>query len=302
MKKFLILIFIGLGCFQSPSFGDDTLFPYLTQGDLYSPATVPDVVIIHDCTDIYWTIFSSNFFGFHEFWVAYSKDTHHWSRPLYTGIPVLPTDNYYIRVSEHKIDFDWFGELDAPSQKTYYRSFIDTTTTGYTIYKYTLYADADFDGLTDLAEDVLRTDRNLPDTDDDGVIDGYDQNPLAAPRNDLSIAAKLHKAIIEYELEEFYSNQLVVVEQLNNQPLEYDRYEGIVLSLSSWGCDVFVSETGYGVPILTCNVEKDGDYLTASFQFFITPANAWGYDISCQWDEDLEDFIDFRITDDWVAE
>jgi hypothetical protein len=268
-----------------------------------SPTSVPEVVIIHDSTDIYWTIFSSNFLGFQEFWVAYSKDTRNWSRPLYTGIPVLPTDNYHIRVRNHQIDFDWQGELEAPSQKTYYRSFIDTTITGYTIHKYTLYADTDADGLTDLAEEALHTDPFEADTDNDGKIDSFDQNPLAAPAKILTVQEKLHKMLIEFELEEFYSNQLVVVEQFNDKEMEYDRHEGLVLSMSTFGCDVFVSETGYGVPVLTCDVSRTpNQHWKASFQFFITPENAWGYDVTCRWDRDLEDFVDFQVVDEWIAE
>ncbi len=303
MKKHVLYVIIGLCFLPHIVFSDNTIFPHLTQGDLRSPASVPDVVIIHDSTDIYWTIFSSNYLGFQEFWVAYSRDTQHWSRPLYSGIPVLPTDNYHIRVRNHQIDFDWYGELDAPQQKVYYRSFIDTTITGYTIHKYTLYADTDADGLTDLVEDALRTDRYEPDTDNDGRIDSYDQNPLAAPAKLLTVQEKLHKSIIEYELEEFYSNQLVIVEQFNMKEMEYERHEGLVLSLSSWGCDVFVSETGYGVPILTCDVTKTPDQRwNASFQFFIAPDNAWGYELTCLWDQNLQDFVDFQVIDEWVAE
>lgn len=281
----------------------ENLLPYLTQGNLFNTAVVPAVVIIRDSTDIYWTIFSSKYFGFHEFWLAYSHDTQNWSRPLYTGIPVLPSNNYQIKVTNHQIDFDWYGELEHPGQKIYYRSHIDTTNMGYTIFKHTLYEDSDADGLSDLAEDVLWTNRLKNDTDDDGKADGYDQNPLAAAIDSLTLHERLHKAIIEYELEEFYSNQLVLVEQLDDKPMEYERYEGIVLSLSSAGCDAFVSETGYGVPILSCAVKDTlSNQLKAEFQYFIAPDNAWGYDVLCRWSNAENDFIDFRIISEWIAE
>ncbi|MBN1481067.1 hypothetical protein EH223_01260 [candidate division KSB1 bacterium] len=295
----IALLLLELNLCQS----GENLLPYLTQGNLFSTAVVPTVVIIRDSTDIYWTIFSSKFLGFHEFWLAYSHDTQNWSRPLYTGIPVLPNNNYQIKVSKHQIDFDWYGELEHPEQKIYYRSHIDTTNMGYTIYKRTLFEDTDADGLTDLAEDVLWTNRFKNDTDGDGKADGYDQNPLAAPANELSLHEKLHKAIIEYELEEFYSNQLVVVEQFENKPMEYERYEGIVLSFSSGGCDAFVSETGYGVPILSCTVKDTlTNRLKAGFQYFIAPENAWGYDVICRWSDAENDFLDFKIVNEWVSE
>jgi hypothetical protein len=281
----------------------DDFLPYLTQGNFFGTAIVPTVAIIHDSTGTYWSIFSSTFFGFHEFWVAYSHDARNWSRPLYTGIPVLPSDNYSIRVTKHQINVDWFGEMTPALHRDYYRAFVDTTNRGYTIFKHTLYQDSDADGLSDLSEDVLWTDPLKIDTDGDGKADGYDQNPLAATPDSMSLHDKLHKAMIEFELEEFYSNQLVVVEQLNSKPMEYNRYEGLVLSLSTGGCDAFVNETGYGVPILTCTVKDTlQQRLKASFQFFIAPDNAWGYDTVCRWSESEQDFIDFVVFNEWVAE
>ena len=122
-----------------PGFCGDNLLPHLTQGNFFSPAVVPTVCVIRDSTELYWTIFSSDFFGFHEFWVAYSRDTQNWSRPLYTAIPVLPSNNYQIKVTKHNVDIDWHGELDNLSEPNYYRAHIDTMDKGYTIAKQTLY-------------------------------------------------------------------------------------------------------------------------------------------------------------------
>jgi hypothetical protein len=281
----------------------NNLLPHLTQGDLFNTAIVPSVCVIRDSTDIYWSIFGSDYFGFHEFWVAYSLDAQNWSRPLYTSIPILPSSDYQIKITNHQLDIDWYGELDKTANKVYYRSFVDTTTMGYTILKSTLYEDSDADGLSDLAEDRLWTNPLEIDTDGDDKADGYDQNPLAAPADELTLHEKLHKTIIEYEIEEFHSNQLIVVEQLNNKPMEYDRYEGIVLSFSSGACDAFVADTGYGVPILTCTVKDTlRRQLKASFQFFVTPHDAWGYDVLCQWSSSDNDFINFRVYNEWFAE
>ena len=253
--------------------------------DILNSANIPKKLIIRDADQIYWSFFTSSYFGFEEFWVAYSHDQSYWSRALYTAIPVLPGTSYKISVSKEKIDIDWFNPLDTPPEHRYYRSAVDTTVLGYTIYKHVLYGDADADGLSDLAEDVLWTHPYEMDTDGDGKADGYDANPLAAPAEALSLAEKLHKAIIEYELSEFTSNQLVVVEQFTG-PMEYERPTGRVLSLSSQGCDAYVEAHGYGVPFLTCTVTETPDRTFAvSFQFFVAPEDAWGYDLIYEWDE-----------------
>ncbi|MBN1464220.1 hypothetical protein JXA02_00565 [candidate division KSB1 bacterium] len=303
MKKNLSIAAIAVELLIAPiCMSQNSLIPHLTQGNLFNTAIVPNACIIRDSTDIYWSIFTSDYFGFHEFWVAYSRDTQNWSRPLYTSIPVLPSNNYQIKVTNHQLDVDWYGDLDQVS-RTYYRSFVDTTNTGYTILKSTLYEDSDADGLSDLAEERLWTNSWEMDTDKDDIADGYDQNPLAAPAEKLTLHERLHKTIIEYELEEFYSNQLIVVEQFNNKPMEYSRYQGIVLSFSPGACDAFVADTGYGVPILTCTVKDTlNRQLKASFQFFIAPDDAWGYDVLCSCCDGEDDFFDFKIYNEWVAE
>jgi len=288
---------------SSGLYAGGTLLPHVSSGNLFSITSIPTSCIIKDSSNVYWTIFSSGYFGFNEFWVAYSQDALNWSRALYTGVPVLPSDNYQIMVKKHQLDFDWRGELTPQETRQYYRAFIDTTIMGYTVYKSTLYEDSDADGLSDLAEDRIWTNPDLLDTDSDGIADGFDQNPLAAPEKKLTKKERLHKRIIEFELEEFDSNQLVVVEQFGEKEMEYARPAGIVLSMSTGAADAFIEFTGYGVPILTCTVkDTTEEKLKASFQFFVAPDDAWGYDLVCRWSEQQKDWIDFVVFNEWVAE
>jgi len=303
MKKHLLLLAVCIALQTNPLHAGGKLLPHITGGNIFSEALIPTTCIIRDSSNIYWSIFSSDFSGFHEFWVAYSHDALNWSRALYTGVPVLPSDNYQIKVGTHQLDFDWRGVLKAQEVRQYYRAIIDTTIMGYTVTKNTLYADSDGDGLSDLLEDRLWTDPGLIDTDADGKADGFDQNPLAAPHKRLKLKQRLHKRIIEFELEEFDSNQLVVVEQFNNLPLEYKRPAGLVLSMSSGAADAFVESNGYGVPILTCTVkDTTSDMLKAAFQFFVAPDDAWGYDLVCQWSALKKDWIQFKVFHEWVAD
>ncbi len=304
MKKniFVLAIFISLALRNAPG-AENGLLPHITNKNLFSTAAIPMTCIIKDSSNIYWTVFTSDYLGFHEFWVAYSHDAVNWSRALYTGVPVLPSDNYQIKAGGRQIDFDWRGELKQPEARQYYRAIIDTTIMGYTVYKSTLYEDTDGDGLSDLTEDRIWTDPNLLDTDEDGKADGLDQNPLAAPAEDLTLREKLHKRIIEFELEEFDTNQLVVVEQFNGKSMEYEREAGLVLSMSPGAVDAFVEFTGYGVPILTCTVkDTTKNRLKASFQFFVAPDDAWGYDLVCRWSKREKDWVGFKVFNEWVAD
>ena len=302
-KSILLFGFFLLFAHPLTGVSQPRMLPHIHDRDIFLSTSIPSQSVIKDSTNIYWSIFTSDYFGFTEFWVAYSKDLTNWSGALYTGIPVLPSDNYQIRVSKHQLDFDWRGELDAPSERVFYRAYVDTTIMGYTIIKELLYKDSDGDGLSDLAEDRIWTNPNKMDTDSDDKADGLDRNPLAAPASRLTIAEKLHKAIIEFELEELLTNQLVVVEQVNRKPMEYKRPVGLVLSLSSGACDAFVEANGYGVPILTCTVQDSTqELLKASFQFFVAPDDAWGYDVACAWDTRQRDFINFRVFNEWVAQ
>ncbi len=280
-----------------------TSLPRADTADLSRPAEIPAALIIRDAHSIYWSFFAARYLGFDEVWVAYSHDRVNWSRGLYTGIPVLPGNSFRVRVSEAAIDADWFGPMHPPAERRYYRSSIDTTIWGYTIYKHVLYGDADADGLSDLAEDILWTDPDDPDTDGDGLADGYDNNPLAAPLDSLSREEMLHKAVIENELEALPDARLVIVEQLGDRPISYHRSKGIVLSLSPQACDAYVEAHGYGVPILTCNAAAAaGDRLKASFQFFIAPDDAWGYETTFQWEEEEKELRSVGPIDSWRAE
>ncbi len=304
MKKHIFIITAILSLTLRPLPGiENTLLPHVAQGNLFSTAAIPTTCIIKDSSNIFWSVFTSDYLGFHEFWVSYSHDAIHWSRPLYTGVPVLPSNNYQIKASRRQLDFDWRGDLEPQEMRQYYRAIIDTTIMGYTVYKSTLYEDTDGDGLSDLLEDRIWTDPNLLDTDKDDKADGFDQNPLAAPAKDLTLQEKLHKRIIEFELQEFDTNQLVIVEQYNEKPMEYEREAGLVLSMSSGAVDAFVEFTGYGVPILTCTVkDTSNNMLKASFQFFVAPDDAWGYDLVCRWSKRAKDWTNFKVFNQWVAD
>ena len=238
--------------------------------------------MVVDTVDTYWAIFMSPYYGFEEFWLCYSYDTKNWSKPIFTGIPAYPA-RYIWNISRNELILEEI-EGSRVTDLPFYRRASVAEEEKIEIPIPDLLADADLDGLPDLAEEALWTNPRNSDTDGDGKADGYDDNPLAAPADSLSDAERLHKFIIESELAVFDSDQLVLVEQFGERPMEYRRAEGLVLSMPPDTLDAFVDVFGFGVPILTADVKDTlKNKYKVSFQFFVSPDSAFGYDAIFKW-------------------
>lgn len=74
------------------------------------------------------------------------------------------------------------------------------------------------------------------------------------------------------------TDQLAVVEQLNAKPLTYTRPAGLVLTMPADRVDEFVSEQGYGIPVLSATVTDTLKQYKVSFTCFIAPDYAWGFE------------------------
>jgi len=262
------------------------------------PATLNYKSMLQDEHRKYWGIFVSNYYGFDEFWVSFSYNCRDWFKPIYTGVSANKSGYVWI-ASAGEIDIK---EIPGPQENEndqYVRMLFDTTQTSFKYQLADLQRDGDMDGLSDLAENILWTNPDSNDTDGDGKADGFDPNPLAAPAKELSIEEKLHKYIIEKELFYFDSDQLVLVEQFNDKPMEYKRLQGLVLSMPSDSLDSFVNMNGYGVPILTAAVKDTLKAYKVSFQFFVSPKEAWGYDSLYKWGDR---WIEKKQLTNWEAE
>jgi len=240
----------------------------------------PEVkIMLTDSDALYWTPIISDYYGYDEYWMAWSRDKQNWSSLYYTGIPANDNFSYDIALENAVFSFSRF-EKPWANPKSYYRAIYSPEDTEFYISKSDLFHDVDADGLTDLSEYVLKTDPLNNDSDHDGKADGYDNNPLAGEIDPIFLTNKviLHRHIIEKELYNYNSSQLVIVEQFNKRVMEYKRSEGIVLSLPPDSCDAFINEFGYGVPILTATVRDTLGKYKVNFQFFVDPEQAWGYD------------------------
>ena len=295
------IIFFVLNTFLFFTFIHVFAIPFVRKSDLFQMHYLPASSIYEDDNGVIWTLFASDYFGYAEIWVARSLDGKNWNRPLYTAVPMLQRSKFRWRVEEHTLKLQWSGNRTT-RVSPYRRATFDSSVTEYTVYKEALYADKDADGLSDLSENRLWTDAQNMDTDGDGKADGYDQNPLAQPREKLHKHDHLHKYVVQKELYYMDSNQLAVVEQ-TGQSMEYKRESGLVLSLSSADCDAWVNTNGYGVPILTCTVKDTlQTAFVVDFQMFYAPDDAWGYKSIYYRDADKHKWREVDRLESWRAE
>jgi hypothetical protein len=249
-----------------------------------------------------WAIVASNHFSFYEFWISYEIRDGLWHEPVYTGIPAITAGKYEWTIDHNVIEIELKGINDLYYASNYSRATADAETLRHRVVFGELAKDSDLDGLTDLSENVVWTDPFNNDTDGDGKADGFDQNPLAAPANNLKILHRLHKHIIEQELRGMPSGQLVIVEQFDHQPMEYERDRGLILSMPSDTIDAYVNLFGWGTPILTAAIKDTLRMYKVSFQFFVAPDDAWGYEALYDWDRKHDTWIRKKVWEDWVAE
>jgi len=286
---------------------------FIEQMCLGDPYTVRNLFEQSDSTGRRWVLFPSSYYGFVEFWLASAEKESSWSRPLYTGIPAYPGplewgvegDRFWLsrkgaRDRAEK-SYSWLADLMSRSG-IYVRDTALAYRDSITFSLSALGDDGDGDGLTDSAEFALMTDPKNSDSDGDGAADGVDRNPLAVPADELQMHGRLHKFIIEKELVEFRASQLVLVEQWNGVAMEYRREQGLVLSLSPAQLDSLIVNSGYGIPILTAAIKDTLRKYKVSYQFFVAPDDAWGYEALYDWNPERSEWVRKRVYWEWDAE
>lgn len=286
----------SLGATQSK-----TNIPQYVQGDLSVLKDFPKTYMLTAENDVYWCLFISNYFGFYELWAANSVDGKNWSQALYTGIPLFPRKNITASVTKPYFIVEYDSVEKQLPYLDYLRSGVNQQASLFKVTKSALLSDSDLDGWSDLAESRIWTDMQNTDTDGDGKIDRYDNNPLAASPDSLSLAQKLHKHIIEKELGFYETHQLVIVEQTQG-PMQYERKSGLILSLVPEECDEWVHINGPGVPIFTCRIHasEKKDHFEAEFEFWVAKNDAWGYEAEYRWHERFKFWRETRRRD-WFA-
>ena len=272
-----------------------------TYTNMHSPRIFLIQAINQDPNGLFWGIGVSDFWGFNEFWITKSRDSLSWFPPLFTGISAKDA-NYIWEVKNDSFKLKQTNSINLLSDYFYRREFYPETKTKYYFSLQNLTIDSDLDGLNDYVELFLYTNPESNDTDGDGKADGFDLNPLATPAKKLKIHEKLHKYIIEYAIDDFMSDQLLIVERFNNKPMEYKREAGYVLSLPPDKIDDFLDKYGYGVPILSTIISDTLKMYKVQFELFVSPEDGWGYDALYDWDRKNSKWIEKKILNNWEAE
>ncbi len=259
-------------------------------------------MLLKDDQGCSWAIYPSKAFGFSEFWLAFSHDGKSWQEPVYTEFPIAGITQYGWSVKNDTLHVRMKSRPHDLLRVKYARETMVGRLDSCALSLQDLFADSDIDGLPDFGERVLRTNPHDADTDHDGKADGFDQNPLATPARSYLVHERLHKFVVEQELKSVEGSGLVIVEQINRKPMEYERNKGLILSLSPDSADAFVNLFGYGVPILTASIRDTLKKYQVSFQYFVAPDDAWGYEALYDWDRKQQEWRRKRLYSSWVAE
>ena len=296
-RLFLIIPALFLACSISPLLTDHVDKPWGLDGTFEKTEQVRQDSLGHA-----WTLYYSDAYGFWEYWIARSDTpASHPAKPFYTAIPADPNYDYTFHIDgKRQLVFDR-KEKPYSSKKYFRRELYEPDQDEFIVPLSDLFYDLDADGLTDYAEYALFTDPYNNDTDGDGKADGFDQNPLAAPNDTLTLQQELHKFIIERQLEMYKTKRLIIVEQFDNTPMEYERENGLILSLTSAECDEFINSFGYGVPILTASVKDTLGHYLVNYQFFLEPKLAFGFDAIYDWSSSWQQWVRLQTIYDWES-
>ena len=272
-----------------------------TYTSIHAPAHLKIHGRFKDKNNRTWGIGKSEWTGFNEFWITMQRSDSLWSPPIYTGIPAL-FGQYSWNIDNDTMTVKEIYQFKYDELYVYRRSNQLFNNKRFKLSINNLKQDSDRDGLVDNIENILLTNPHHSDTDGDGKADGFDQNPLAAPAKQLKIHERLHKYIIELELKNLLSDQLLLVEQINNKSMEYERQEGFVLSLGTKEIDNYLDKYGYGVPVLSTAIKDTLRKYKVSFEYFVSPEDAWGYENIYDWDRKSNKWIEGEILNNWEAE
>jgi hypothetical protein len=183
------------------------------------PACVPSLSLVAKKTDkngVLWGLIASVAAGRNDdLWIS-RYDKNHWSSPVFTGSTTKNNGKSY-----------WFAKYVGNKL---------------------INKDSDSDGWTDLLEKRLGTDPNKADTDDDGLQDSNDMNPLSAPRN-LSENEQITAAVFD-AMQQFTSagdTPCLITLPDGAKPFEVSGWGWIVTSQTSKRHATLSKYTGHGL-------------------------------------------------------
>ncbi|MFH1562341.1 MAG: HEAT repeat domain-containing protein [Nitrospirota bacterium] len=223
-----------------------------------------------------WFIYGSN----DDIWLRYSKDKKQWSPPIFTGLISAPKRTgrsvtpleFKVRIEGDKIIFAGKVKESGPFNDEKMRQWQEITTLQ------RLTQDTDKDELTDIEESRIMTNPKEKDTDNDGLLDGIDINPLVG-RVKTDDGKLIRQAVFAYNLQGGYVPLVIVLVNDVSQKQEFLGLEGIVLCLTPIELAEFRENIGYGIPIFSFDeikYDRTKEKAEVEFATFIRPKSGHG--------------------------
>lgn len=223
-----------------------------------------------------WFIYGSN----DDIWLNYSKDKKQWSPPIFTGLTSAPKRTgrsvtpleFKVRIEGDKLIFEGKVKESGPFNDEKMRQWQEITTLQ------RLTQDTDKDELTDIEESRFMTNPKKKDTDNDGLLDGIDINPLVG-RVKTDDGKLIRQAVFAYHLRGGYLPLVIVMVNEISQKQEFLGLEGMVLCLTPIELAKFRENIGYGIPIYSfgeIKYDKTKEKAEVEFATFVQPKSGHG--------------------------
>jgi len=143
-----------------------------------------------------------------------------WSEPIFIDLPEMP-DMQNFQKTKWNLLVDGTSFKITYDDKTYESKINDQLN------------DTDKDGLPDIVEARLLTDAKNPDSDNDGVLDGKDSNPLTLKHKETNDATEIRQAVFSVLFATTSSrNMIYIVDRDEFAKQEYYGFSGPVIKVS----------------------------------------------------------------------
>jgi hypothetical protein len=168
-----------------------------------------------------WAVFPWGRYGQQRMWLTSSEDGETWAQPVALDLPEMPRlVRNSARTFENKcqLTIDNDKVIVTCDGQPYEASIKESL------------KDSDSDGLPDIVEADLQTDPIVSDTDEDGIADGRDSNPLTPRYSNGSDESEIRQAVFGALFATANSTDaIVIVDRGEFAEQEYEGFAGPVL-------------------------------------------------------------------------
>jgi hypothetical protein len=189
--------------------------------DHIAPYSVKPLAQTTDSENRIWALVPLNRYGKVDLWLTSLNEDNQWSSPIFLNLPGLPEPR---RLSETTWNIQCKLQVEGDSFK------IECDNRTYKSQISDHLKDTDKDGLSDIVEVRLLTDPYNPDSDEDGLPDGEDSNPLTPRHKQADDITEIRQAVFSILFATSNSkNAIVIIDRGDFAKQEYHGFGGVVL-------------------------------------------------------------------------